>query len=1176
MMATVPAYDPSAPLPVAQDFYAMRREGIGRIAQACGDVWTDYNTHDPGVTLLEAFAYAITELAYRADFPIEDLLASAAAAAGDATSADPYPDQAFPTARHILTVDPVTPTDLRRLLIDVPTVRNGWVDCDGCRCVTSYSAWCESGEVVLSYDPSLRRDPSTTVRTVRPRGLYRVLLELESHTELGDLNDRKVVRRRSFPTADGRRHTLTIELRFPEFGAAHEGDRARVRDAASVTSVVANGSNGLRADATPADIAEFRGHWHDVYSVDFDITLVGGSAVHVGNASLRVFGDRALREAVDPEMLVEWLQETDDDSAVDVWRRKLKHTETATAAARKTLEAHRSLDEDWCCIGLVGIVDIAVCAEVEVAATTDIERVQAHIWHRVERYLDPPVDFASLDELRSRGVASEDIFDGPELDSGFLTDDVLRATDRRHQLRVSDILDGLMEIEGVIAISGLRLTAYDDTGRSIGGISDPDLSSGTARFDVTRTSALWLMRLAADHRARLHRGLSSVSFTSGGLPFVPRLDEAEDTLVQLRGEAARPKLPASELDLPTPMGRVRKVEAYRPVQHSLPAIYGIGPAGLPSTATAQRAAQAAQLKAYLMVFEQLLRNGYAQLAHTADLFSLYGRINHTYFTGSLEHVGIVGYGEVVNTDALTLERLSELVETPEEFLRRRNALLDHLLARFGESFAEYGLVLTDLHGHTRVGADLVTDKLAFLRALPRLGHDRGKAFNRRISPRDPDNASGLRQRMNLLLGLPDWTIVYRASAAPAGFAHTLTIDELDETVVTLVVPGDVDVALQSLIAELWPTGAPPRWSIRSGDGQLTLTTIADGTASDRKLLGPDAGSAAAALGARLVDLRRQLLAELVVPGQQHATPGADDSWVVTLEDGDGAEIGSTDQHFDTRGSAEGFIAMLATWAAQQRSVVVEHLLLRPKFPGDALYPACSGGGGCGCDDGVDDDPYSFRLTYVMPGWGEPFSSSARMRGYVDRTVQEHTPSHLIVKICWVGNDAARPDPCDPVEHERQFEQFENAWSAWAEADAAVDWSVEHPDAITRDLLGAAVPDADDAAVCACADEMLGQFGRAFRVWMDTGLAAGTPLAKFPPFDPPVLSCSLAPADAAEAVRSVLLEWYTTYTEVSYRLSLLLKVLGELSNTYPRATLHDCDEGSDANPVRLGHTAIGGN
>ena len=77
-MTLVPAPVPPAELPAAQDFYRLRREGIGHIEQTGSDEWTDYNTHDPGISILEALAYAITELAYRTGFPIEDILASAA------------------------------------------------------------------------------------------------------------------------------------------------------------------------------------------------------------------------------------------------------------------------------------------------------------------------------------------------------------------------------------------------------------------------------------------------------------------------------------------------------------------------------------------------------------------------------------------------------------------------------------------------------------------------------------------------------------------------------------------------------------------------------------------------------------------------------------------------------------------------------------------------------------------------------------------------------------------------------------------------------------------------------------------------------------------------------------------------------------------------------------------
>ena len=33
-----------------------------------GEKWTDYNYHDPGITLLEQICYAITDLGYKSNF----------------------------------------------------------------------------------------------------------------------------------------------------------------------------------------------------------------------------------------------------------------------------------------------------------------------------------------------------------------------------------------------------------------------------------------------------------------------------------------------------------------------------------------------------------------------------------------------------------------------------------------------------------------------------------------------------------------------------------------------------------------------------------------------------------------------------------------------------------------------------------------------------------------------------------------------------------------------------------------------------------------------------------------------------------------------------------------------------------------------------------------------------
>ena len=50
------------------DYALLRDEGIKAIAKLAGNRWTDYNSHDPGITILETLCYAITDLSYRLAF----------------------------------------------------------------------------------------------------------------------------------------------------------------------------------------------------------------------------------------------------------------------------------------------------------------------------------------------------------------------------------------------------------------------------------------------------------------------------------------------------------------------------------------------------------------------------------------------------------------------------------------------------------------------------------------------------------------------------------------------------------------------------------------------------------------------------------------------------------------------------------------------------------------------------------------------------------------------------------------------------------------------------------------------------------------------------------------------------------------------------------------------------
>lgn len=61
-------------LPQTMDFQWLRKEAIALTQQISGDSWTDYNVHDPGITMLEQFCYALTDISYRTNLDIETLL----------------------------------------------------------------------------------------------------------------------------------------------------------------------------------------------------------------------------------------------------------------------------------------------------------------------------------------------------------------------------------------------------------------------------------------------------------------------------------------------------------------------------------------------------------------------------------------------------------------------------------------------------------------------------------------------------------------------------------------------------------------------------------------------------------------------------------------------------------------------------------------------------------------------------------------------------------------------------------------------------------------------------------------------------------------------------------------------------------------------------------------------
>lgn len=398
----------------------------------------------------------------------------------------------------------------------------------------------------------------------------------------------------------------------------------------------------------------------------------------------------------------------------------------------RRLHACRNLCEDFEEIRVLEPQNIQIQARVEIGPVDDAEGVLLMIYEKISDYLSPRIPFATLDEMLEASKPVDEIFDGPMLEHGFIDAEALARVSRRTTIYTSDLIHAIMDVPGLRAVRNINVSA------------------GEMR-------EAWSLELDPDRTPKLDVHASEITLEREQLTVsvdVKRVIEGYSE--RRRRSTAFQKLTLKERDLAPPIGRDRSVGNYYSIQHQFPACYGIGEMGLPASATAQRKAQAKQLKAYLMFFDQLLANYFAQLAHMKDLFSFYEEDMRTYFSQPIEDSGL-GLDEIrVSGPDGHAAKLQEIVERSSgsgTSLQRKNRFLNHLMARFAEQFTDYSLILFGIMPKGISPAEkLVYDKQAFLQQYLRISSARGTAFNY-LKPWSQDNISGLEKRIRLKLGL---------------------------------------------------------------------------------------------------------------------------------------------------------------------------------------------------------------------------------------------------------------------------------------------------------------------------------------------------------------------------------------------------------------------------------------
>lgn len=822
------------------DFDFLRKRGIEYIEQLGSKLWSDYNIHDPGITMLEMLCYAITDLGQRINMPMEDILAE--------KGHNGLENQFF-KASDILSSKPVTANDYRKLFIDIPGVKNCWL--------TPYikTVYADCKQKKLSYNKNdFPTTPKAFKRSFNLKGLYSLLVDYEDFSHL---------------------------------------------------------------DKT---------------------------------------GQKAKRKEINEKIFEKYHQ-------------------------------NRNLCEDLAEVKKVSTHPISVCAIIDVLPDADEELVHARVLLAIEKYFAPRVNFYSLQEMLDKGYSTPRIFEGPTLENGFIDTTELQQTELRKEVRLSDIIHILTNIEGVTRVKEISLNDCDTPG-------DGDN---------------WII-CVHPHQKPVLCSKSNFSYSKGVLPvnINDKAVEVHKKRLEVQDLQNQEKARFNK-ELELPKGSFSDTGACTTIQNDFPDTYGIGTNGLPDTATASRKGLAKQLKTYLLFFDQVLASYFKHLEQVKHLLSREGELTKTYFTQAVKDIKgldelVSGYPEN-DDDTLTETLFASL----DDSVARRNRLLDHLTARFAERFGNYAFLMKTLYGNASEEI-VLSHKQAFLKEYATVSAERGSAFNYQAPAKhlwNTGNVSGAQKRIARLAGIKDY---FRRNLSKS---FVQIYDQVN-------IDGDTVY----------------RWRIRNESNHIVLSSTeaykTSGLAMDELYF-----AVIKTIETKEKHVEKAFedpVTEIVIDNIEvhQAGSGKYSFHIINPEIESTSDpdriIAKQFKYYDTQQEVKEAIIDLITFMkktfTEEGIFLVEHTLLLPdvtKNTADADFlPICTDD----CEECHTIDPYSYRVSIVLPGYTLRFSDP-NFREYLENLIRRELPAHILAKICWVGHRKGEiPD------NENDLLQFEKAYKAF--------------------------------------------------------------------------------------------------------------------------------------------------
>ena len=398
--------------------------------------------------------------------------------------------------------------------------------------------------------------------------------------------------------------------------------------------------------------------------------------------------------------------------------------------------------------------------KIELEKDADEHAVLLELQNKLRTYIFPKIDQVNYDALKEEGYNAAEIYDGPYLKNGWILDESL--SDKKNIVKTIDLIPVIESVAGIISVSGLQL--YQNK------ISVQALQS-------TESQILSIDVLASYKEKKLLLNSNGKEIQADAFgPLQINISKYQDTATSLNNKPAI-KLPKSSF---------RDINSYYSIQNTFPQQYGIGDDKIEDDSAPIQVAQSRQLKGYLTLFDQVLANQFSQLANVSKLFSFtnsvcgapsdnetfyalkdkfekkhleypvpYKMFAPSYFYQSLYNVPHIkpllknnavfeySYGEETKKELKEkswfeyqqdpynayIFGMMKIMEEEDVNFDRRNKILDHLLARHGESPKVIDTIIEDTIYTGNKKKDQIILKSLYLQNLDLLSYNRLKGCN---------------------------------------------------------------------------------------------------------------------------------------------------------------------------------------------------------------------------------------------------------------------------------------------------------------------------------------------------------------------------------------------------------------------------------------------------------------